>query len=275
MRVFGDRAYLYATHDRGRENSDYAMDDWWIWSSPNLADWRHETTLSPRNTWLGRDFDGCWATDAGERNGRYYWYLSERNLRTGVMVAPTPTGPWRDSLGAPLLGDGLVPVGAYDPCVFTDSDGTPYIVFGVWEFFIARLGEDMISLAEPPKRLVITDPQGPYGPGKTDDKPFLHHRQGLYYLSWGCFYGVSERVGGPYRCLGSFLSESGEGRGHRPAVLDRHGSFFLWKNRWYFICNDFSRSGNPYFRDSVICPVEYDRDGRIMPVPILPGVPFE
>ena len=49
---------------------------------------------------------------------------------------------------------------------------------------------------------------GPYGPGKTDDKPFLHLRQGVYYLSWGCYYAISASVMGPYVYAGMLLSES-------------------------------------------------------------------
>ena len=35
---------------------------------------------------------------------------------------------------------------------------------------------------------------GPYGPGKADDKPFLHKnaQTATYYLSWGCFYATSK-----------------------------------------------------------------------------------
>lgn len=276
VRVFGDRAYLFATHDRSPGNTGYAMDDWWVWSSGDLVNWRHESTLRPEATYLGSAFDGCWATDAAERDGRFFWYFSQRNVQTGVMVANSPAGPWSDPLGRPMLGTGLIPTGAYDPGVFTDRDGTVYIVFGVWDFHIARLGDDMISLAGPPRSIEIIDPAGPYGPGKTDDKPFLHENGGLYYLSWGCFYGISERVHGPYRCMGSIITEDCVHPAmryvNRHITLDRHGSFFIWKDRWYFICNDFSRSGNPFFRDSVLCPVEYGRDGEIRSVRIDPLV---
>lgn len=276
VRVFRNRAYLFATRDRSRENTGYAMDEWWVWSSADLVNWRHESTLRPEETYLGSSFDGCWATDAAERNGRYYWYFSERNIQTGVMVADNPAGPWSDPLGRPMIGSGTVPVGAYDPGVFTDSDGTGYILFGVWEFYISRLEEDMITLAEQPKRLEVISPAGPYGPGKTDDKPFLHKRGSLYYLSWGCFYGISERVYGPYRCMGSIITPEGVHPTMKyrdwPVTLDRHGSFFQWGKQWFFICNDFSGSGNPYFRDSVICPVEYGHGGEIRQVRINPVV---
>ena len=155
---------------------------------------------------MGAGFQGCWATDAAERNGRYYWYFSE-GPKTGVVVGETPAGPWRDPLGGPLVAEGMVPVKAYDPGILVDDDGSAYIVFGVWDYYVARLGEDMISLAEKPRRVTIHNPEGPYGRGKTDDKPYLHKRGGIYYLSWGCFYAMSESVYGPYECRGSVLAE--------------------------------------------------------------------
>lgn len=270
VRVFDGRAWLYATHDSSPKSTGYVMEDWWVWSSADLVQWRHECTLGPERTYIGPGFRSCWATDAAERDGSYYWYLSEGNRRTAVVTGPTPAGPWRDPLGRPLLGEDLVPVGAYDPGVFTDVDGEAYIVFGVWDFYIARLAEDMVSLAESPRRMEIADPQGPYGAGRTDDKPYIHRRGDVYYLSWGCYYGMAENVYGPYRCRGSFLQgelvDPALRYGSRPVTLDRHGSFFRWKGGWYFICNDMSRTGTPYFRDSSICRVEYGPDGEILPV---------
>ena len=41
-----------------------------------------------------------------------------------------------------------------------------------------------------------------------DDKPFVHRANGLYYLSWGCFYAVSNSsVYGPYDYVGSFAGQ--------------------------------------------------------------------
>ncbi|MFW6146273.1 MAG: hypothetical protein ACOC7R_02960 [Planctomycetota bacterium] len=34
VRIFGDRAYMYATHDRSPDNDRFIMEDWWVWSSP-------------------------------------------------------------------------------------------------------------------------------------------------------------------------------------------------------------------------------------------------
>jgi len=292
VRIFGDKAYLYATHDKSPDNKRFVMEDWWVWSSPDLIRWTHESTLRPADIHVGAGFASCWATDAAERNGRYYWYFSE-NAKIGVVEGESPAGPWRDVLGRPMIGEGVVPVKAYDPGILLDDDGAAYIVFGVWDFYLARLAEDMVTLAEPPRKITIHNPEGPYGVGKTDDKPYLHRRGGVYYLSWGCYYGMSQNLCGPYECQGTLLREesiSPELR-YRPGSLtladwrgfagkdapvqiyderaisfDRHGSFFEWRGQWYFMCNDMSHTRNPFYRDSSIGRVFYRPDGRIEPV---------
>lgn len=150
IHIYNNKAYLYATHDRSIENTGFAMDDWWVWSSEDLVNWSLESLLKPEDTYIGKPFDQCWATDAANRNGKYYWYFSEHNKQAGVVVGDTPAGPWKDPLGKPLLSSELTPTHEYDMAVFLDDDGEHYILFGVWDFYMARLNEDMISLASWP-----------------------------------------------------------------------------------------------------------------------------
>ncbi len=207
IRIFNDRAYLYATHDKEAGSTDFVMEDWWVWSSPDLVDWVHECTIQPEQTYYGRPDRSCWAVDAMGRDGRYYLYFSRGPREIGVVQADSPVGPWRDPLGQPLIAEGSVATEAHDPGLFLDEDGEAYIVFGTWDFYIARLKENMVSLAEVPRKITIHNPEGPYGKGKTDDKPYLHKRQGIYYLSWGCYYAMGSSVYGPYDCRGSIILE--------------------------------------------------------------------
>jgi len=93
-----------------------------------------------------------------------------------------------------------------DPCVFADDDGEQYIVFGTFVYYIARLGDNMMSLAETPQLLTIVNALGPYGANKTDDKPFLHKYGAVYYLSWGCFYAMASSPYGPYTYVGTVVN---------------------------------------------------------------------
>jgi hypothetical protein len=275
IRIIDGKAYLSATHDKSVENDRFIMDDWWLWSSDDLVDWKLEAVLNPEDTYLGKPFSSCWATDFVKRNGKYYWYFSEGNQQAGVVVADSPSGPWRDPLGKPLLATNLTPTHEYDMSIVEDKSGDFYIVFGVWDFYIAKLNNDMISLAEKPRRIEISNPHGPYnqdgkrGEMQTDDKPFLHLYNGNYYLSWGCFYAMSENIYGPYSYRGSVIEKESFTEGYDAPTWPngfkqgRHGSFFEWHNQWYFSYCDISQTGNRFFRDTFISYVHYKSNGEM------------
>ncbi|NND08665.1 MAG: family 43 glycosylhydrolase [Saprospiraceae bacterium] len=272
IHIFEGKAYLYATHDRSIESKRFAMDDWWVWSSDDLVDWRLESVLKPEETYIGKPFDQCWATDAAYRNGQYYWYFSEGNQQCGVVVGDSPTGPWKDPLGKPLLYHELTPTDEYDMSIFQEDDGEFHILFGVWDYYMAPLNDDMISLAGDPVEIVINNPIGPYGPDSTDDKPFLHKYNGKYYLSWGAFYAMSDHLYGPYDYMGTIMNTKSFAPGYKKPtwphgpLQGRHGSFFQWHNQWYFAYCDMSQTGNRRFRDTFISYVHYKEDGEIAPI---------
>lgn len=272
IRIYNDRAYLYATHDKSAQSTKFVMDDWWIWSSDDLVNWKHEWTLRPEETYYGQPDSSCWAVDEMERDGKHYLYFSRGPKNIGVVVSDTPVGPWRDPLGRALLPEGLVPTAIRDPGLFKDDDGECYIVFGTFDFYMARLNRDMISLAEHPRLITIHNPAGPCAPGKTDDKPFLHKRNGIYYLSWGCFYSMSDKLYGPYDCKGTLITVENVDPSlhykHKAIDHDRHGSFFEWRGQWYFICNEMGVTQNSRFRDSSLCYVSYKSNGEIEPLKI-------
>jgi len=267
--IFGDRAYLYATHDFSSDNSFFVMKDWWVWSSDDLVNWRQENILKPEQTFLGKPSNECWAGFCVGKNNRYYWYFSAGPREIGVVVSDTPTGPWHDPLGKPLLPEGLSATEQRDPDLFIDDDGEAYMVYGTFDYFVVRLSDDMISLAEKPRPIVLDRKFGPYGEGKTDDKPSLHKRNGLYYLSWSGYYAVSDQLYGPYTYKGCVITPEQTAPEFQCENLthDRHGNFFSWHGQWYYTCNDKSQPGrSEYFRDSILCYVHYRKNGEIAPV---------
>jgi arabinoxylan arabinofuranohydrolase len=275
IRIIDGKAYLSASHDKSIENKQFIMEDWQLWSSDDLVSWKLESTLKPEQTYIGKPFTGCWATDIVKRNGKFYWYFSEKNLQTGVVVADSPAGPWTDPLGKPLLSSQKTPTHEYDMGIIQDNKGDFYIVFGVWDYYIAKLNEDMISLAEEPRLISIKNPLGPYNLDgnntkmPTDDKPFIHSYNGKYYLSWGCFYAMAENIYGPYEYKGSILEKESFAPGYDSPTWPtgfkqgRHGSFFEWHNQWYFAYCDISQTGNRYFRDTFISYIHYKQNGEM------------
>lgn len=269
VRVYNDRAYLYGSHDASPKSKGFKLNDWWVWASDDLVSWSCESILKPEQTYWGKPYDQCWATTyAGLRDGKYYWYFSRGNAEIGVVVGDSPVGPWKDTLGKALVTKAMIPQAPRDPALLQENDGTAYLAFGVWDYYIAKLNPDMISFAEKPRLLELDQKMGPYGPGKLDDKPNLHKFNGKYYLSWGCYYAMSDGVSGPYIYKGCIIEKDRTAPAfHRGLTFDRQGSFFEFHGQWYFACNDQSWPGSgQYFRNAVIGYLHYRANGEIEPI---------
>ena len=251
IHIFENRVYLYASHDLSIENETWLMKDWQIWSSGDLVNWEYEATVRPEDTYIGKS-ERCWAVDAAEKNGKYYYYFSNGDIDTGVAAADKPQGPYRDVLGRPLLPRELTPTLQYDPTVFLDTDATPYLIWGCVKgegYYIARLEEDMISLAEAPRRILID------GGCARDDKSFLHKKNGIYYLSWGSFYATSDCVYGPYHYRGTL------------GISEDHGSFFSWNGQDFYAFTIFDPSN--YYRSTGLCYIHYRQNGEMTADPMI------
>ncbi len=256
--VFQNKVYLYTTHDQTPGSPVFDMRDWKVWSSNDLVNWNLERTISPTDTYIGPS-TSCWAPDAATKNGKYYFYFSNKNLDTGVMVANAPGGPFTDALGGPLLPGNLTTTKEYDISVPVDDNGSAYIIFGVNDYdrksyHIAKLGNNMISLAETPKPITITG--GMHG----SDKPNVHIHNGKYYLSAGSNYAVANNIYGPYS------TRRNEGNDSHPYGLnDRaHGNFFDWKNQSFFVWCRFVVSVRQKYRDSHMTYVHYKANGDMV-----------
>ena len=256
VHVWGGKAYLYATHDRAPGSGNFRMDDWRIYSSGDLLNWTLESVFRPEDTFLGR-CEECYAVDAAERNGKYYLYFSHQQKCTGVAVSDNPGGPFRDALGQPLLPPWMVDTASYDPTVFIDDDEakTPYIIFGYTvigkQYYIARLNEDMISLAEEPRPIEIIN-------GWANDANWVHKRSGVYYLnSHGGEYATADNIYGPYTYRGKFSHD---------ATVD-HGTFFTYHNQTYFTYGIPNNWGEPdldlFFRTTKMVYAHYKDNGDV------------
>ncbi len=213
------RLYVMCGHDKSWEPvNTWIMNRWDLWSTDNLTTWKHEYSIDPTDTYIG-DQPNCWAGDICERNGKYYWFFSNRNLNSGVMIADKITGPYKDLLGKPLLTPDMAKTHPYDPEIYIEN-GEYHICFGAGTYYMARLAEDMKSLIEKPRMISVVDKDGKkIGMG---DKPAMFKRGDWYYLVSGGRYAMSKELYGPYNYVGNF---GGGG----------HNSFFVWKGQWYVI----------------------------------------
>lgn len=138
--VFGDRVYLYGSHDRF-DGDDYCQNNYVCWSAPvdDLSDWTfhgqiYDVTTDPLNTegkYCGYAPDCCQGPD-----GRYYLYYALNNhLAMSVAVCDTPAGKYT-FLGHMKTADGRIygtnegDAYCFDPGVLVDDDGKVHLYMG-------------------------------------------------------------------------------------------------------------------------------------------------
>lgn len=139
-RVFGDRLYIYGSHDRFN-GPDFCMNDYVCWSAPldDLADWRYEGVIykasqDARNS--KGDMHMCAPDVVQGSDGRYYLYYEFHRLTvTSVAVCDTPAGKYEfygyicRPDGTPY-GERKGDVNLFDPGVLVDDDGQVYMYTG-------------------------------------------------------------------------------------------------------------------------------------------------
>lgn len=204
---FGGRFYLYPTTD-GQEG--WASTYFSVLASNDLVNWEDRGEILR----LGRDVtwaeEHAWAPAAAERDGLYYFYFTAGD-NIGVAVATTPEGPFLDS-GRPLIAQGHYPGRAIDPSVFTDDDGTSYLIWGNTVAHFAKLRADMVSIDE--------DSVVSWEHPTFREAAHVHRNGDRYYLTWSendtrdPDYRVRWAVGdsplGPWEERGILLEQSPE-----------------------------------------------------------------
>lgn len=254
VRVFNDTIYLYTGNDESPTDRLWVMRDWRVYKSTDMINWTLESIISPTDNYMDNNSKDCWAGDAATRNGKYYFYFSDHKRGIGVMQANTPGGRYTDALGGPLVAP------MHDPTLFVDDDAnqTPYIVYGDKAgggFRIAKLNDDMISLAETTKPIIINGQLWLDAP-KWQDKNYLFKHNGTYYLSWGRDYATAKNVYGPYECIGAV------GTGFNLNAF-AHGSFFWWKGQFYHIWTYYLDMAFKY-RECIISYCHFNDNGEIV-----------
>ena len=142
--VYNGRVYLYTGHDE--DGSTYfTMREWRVWSSADMVNWTdHGSPMSLATfSWAERQRVG----GPGRRPQRQVLLVRPGDgtgrparMAIGVAVSDSPTGPFRDALGRPLVENGEI-----DPTVFIDDDGQAYLYWGNPNLWYVRLNADMIS----------------------------------------------------------------------------------------------------------------------------------
>lgn len=177
--VFGDRVYVYGSHDRFGYPM-FCVNDYVCWSAPvdDLSDWKYEGVIYKKTQDPGNPFGirSLYAPDVARGpDGRYYLYYAFDFLgEMGVAVCDTPAGEYQ-FYGNVHFPDGHIwgkrsgePF-PFDPGVLVDDDGRIYLYSGFatkipriasrWHNLtnpggvVLELEQDMVTIKAEPKLL--------------------------------------------------------------------------------------------------------------------------
>jgi hypothetical protein len=280
-RVFEGRVYVYPSHDikeppgyTGRPKW-FVMEDYHVFSSENLTDWKDHGVIVTRNDvpWADKSAYAMWAPDAVFKDGKYYFYfpavpqVKEGNgpgFRIGVAIADKPAGPFK-ILDTPIAG-----VKGIDPAVLIDKDGSAYLFYSLDRIFVAKLKPNMTEIEGEPQVFDYLPKKG------LQEGPFVFERNGIYYLTYPHVenkierleYATSTSPMGPYKWAGVILDESASG------CWTVHHSLVEYQGQWYLFYHD--RDLSPSFdknRSIRADKLFFEADGSIRKViPTLRGV---
>ena len=205
-------------------------------------------------------------------------------------MADSPTGPFKDALGRPLLSekpDGMKGGQVIDPDVFQDpKTGKYHLYWGNGFLAVSELGKDMTSVVST-KVLIDRKDKGRYN---YNEGTYVFERNGLYYFMWSendtrsanyrVRYLISEsptelvRNGKPAMperavVLKQDPSKAVFGTGHH-SVLRKPGT-----DEWYIVYHRFARPDAikmgwdaGYNREVCIDRMEFNADGTIKAVEV-------
>ena len=263
--IHNGTVYLYTSHDEDvTVNNFFTMNDWKCYSTTDMVNWTdHGAILSYKVfEWSRGD---AWAGQCIYRNGKFYYYLpvNQKNggNAIGVAVSDSPTGPFKDAIGKPLLtGYGYI-----DPTVFIDDDGQAYMYWGNPNLWHVKLNEDMISydlncgIVKEDLRddnfgyRAIKQDKYNYRPSAYEEGPWLYKRNSLYYLLYPAggvpehlAYSTAKSITGFWTygdTIMHVIKEGGAFTNH-PALID-------FKGKPYLFYHDGALPGGGGFKRSV------------------------
>lgn len=243
-KVFGDRVYLYGSHDLF--DGGYCSYDYHVYSAPvnDLTSWTdHGVCFESRRGDNTADVPwSCellWAPDVIKFGGKYYLYFCLADGSEGVAESETPYGNFTNARRITMNGE---PIKGIDPSVLVDN-GRIYYTWGQGEMRMGELEADMCSIKpESYHNAVITHHLGGEGFHEGSSLRKIGDKYCIIYASeWteaypNCGgkptkldYAVSDNVYGPYKRMGTVINNEGID----PQSWNNHGSVIKIENQWY------------------------------------------
>lgn len=298
--VFGDRVYIYGSHDF-YNGYVFCMGDYVCWSAPvdNLGDWRYEGVIYPKTADpLNKEGKMClYAPDVTiGPDGRYYlYYVLDHVPVVSVAVCDEPAGKYEfygyvHYEDGTRLGEKPGDEPQFDPGVLTEGDIT-YLYTG----FCGRgdksrhgamctvLEPDMLTIKEAPVFVVpgVEYEQGTGFEGHAFfEAPSIRKKGDTYYFIYSSTpmhelcYATARNPVEKFAFGGVIVSNSDIGIGtYKPADLpaaygaNNHGSIVQILDEWYIFYHR-QTNGTWYSRQGCAEKIQILPDGTIPQVEI-------
>lgn len=293
--VFGDRVYIYGSHDLSN-GYVFCLGDYMCWSAPvdDLGNWRCEGVIYPKTADpLNKEGKMClYAPDVTVGpDGRYYlYYVLDKVSVVSVAVCDTPAGKYefygyvKDKDGN-RLGERPGDEPQFDPGVLTEGDRT-YLYTGFCGMgdksrtgaMATVLGSDMLTIIEETK---FVAPGNCHSKG-TDfeghaffEAPSIRKVGDTYYLIYSSevmhelCYATSKNPTEGFKYGGVIVSNCDlHIDTYKPADMpmaygaNNHGSIVEINNEW-FIFYHRQTNGTWYSRQGCAEPLTISEDGKI------------
>ncbi len=266
-RVFGDRIYVYGSHDR-KDSIDFCDYKLKVWSAPvdNPNEWVcHGDVFRTRDGETPADVDWTdnllFAPDVVENNGKYYLYAYIVGAKGCVGVADRPEGPFK------LLSQYKYDIpnhyddGTFiDPGVLVDDDGRVYVYCGFEGSYMCELKSNMYEVVDGSYKLDIIPKEEPFrffeaaSPRKVGDTYYM-----IYSPKRGsCLdYATAKSPTGPFEYRGTIVDNGIDYPGG-----NNHGSIVNIKGQWYVFYHRMT-NGTIMSRRGCVERIEILPDGTI------------
>lgn len=284
-RVFGDRVYVYGSHDKAGSDSfcDFVLK---CWSAPvsDLENWvchgdifhtRSDRDHTSDISW-GGDNTQLFAPDVVQgKDGRYYLFAYIVNARGCVAVSDRPEGPFKlVSQYKYTIPEEVCCNGWFiDPGVFVDDDGRTYIYCGFERSFMAEVNSDNMYEIIDGSLIEHIIPCEPREEGGFTQKESLFYEaasmrkvNGVYYLIYSpkvgsrLAYATSDKPTGPFTYRGYIIDNGVD----YPGGND-HGSIACINGQWYIFYHRMT-NGTIMSRRACAERINILPDGTILPV---------
>lgn len=280
-RVFGDRVYIYGSHDRAGSDSfcDYVLK---CWSAPlsDLNKWTchgdifHVRDDRDHKSDIEKTGDNImlYAPDVVEKDGKYYLYAYIINSKGCVGVSDRPEGPFKLlSEYKYTISDEVCCNGWFiDPGVFVDDDGRTYICCGYERSFMAEINSDNMYEILDGTLIEHIIPCEPRAEGGFTEKESLFFEAcsmrkvgNTYYFIYSpqvgsrLAYATSDKPTGPFTYRGYIVDNGVD----YPGGND-HGSIACINGQWYIFYHRMT-NGTIMSRRACVEKIEILLDGTI------------